>query len=65
MLSLPMDDSVTVCSCLQGLIPEQIEVDPHCDFCAGQCPLILQVDGVRLHTFSLQAIDEGPDIMFL
>ena len=65
MLSLPTDDSVTACSCLQGPIPEQIEVDPHRDFCAGRCPLVLQVDGVCLHTFSLQAIDEGPNIMFL
>ena len=51
--------------CLQGPIPEQIEVDPCRDFCAGRCPLVLQVDGVRLHTFSLQAVDEGPNIMFL
>ena len=53
MLSLPTDDSVMACSCLQGPIPEQIEVDPHRDFCAGRGPLVLQVDGVRLHTFSL------------
>ena len=64
-LLLPTDDSVMACSCLQGPTPEQIEVDPRCDFCAGRCPLILQVDGVRLHTFSLQAVDEGPNIMFL
>ena len=64
-LLLPTDDSVTACSCLLGPIPEQIEVDPRRDFCAGRCPLVLQVDGVRLHTFSLQAINEGPNIMFL
>ena len=64
-LSLPTDNSVMACSCLQGPIREQIEIDPCHDFCAGRCPLILQVNGVRLHTFSLQAVEEGPNIMFL
>ena len=40
-LSLPTDDSVMACLCLQGPIPEQVKVDPCRDFCAGRCPLIL------------------------